>query len=199
LLVATALSVCLINSAHASEPIRCTCQFEQSSGYEAVGTRGACSTMTHKNMKGKGEHCEISFGGTGSQAPLISRLTTDPNYRSLAFRLTDVNLRALFTQDFQPVSEASYLREAIPAYLRAVYAREGAQLDEGTRLDLDKQVLVVAEKYAGPIAEVFQGKREPFETTVEDQHRLTDVRGALRFVYKDINLVAVFFDLGPAR
>lgn len=182
----------------AGEPIRCTCYFEQSSGYTAVGTRAACSTLTHKNMKGKGERCEISFGATGYEESVASKSNINPaNLRDTAFKVTQQNLQSLFAQNPALVSDAGYLRDAIPAYMRATYLREEAQLDENVRVDLDKQVNAVADKYAEQIAGVFQGKRDPFEEKWQDRHVLAVERGAVRFVYSGeitLVLVAVFFD-----
>jgi trimethylamine:corrinoid methyltransferase-like protein len=137
---AIALNISFPNPGVAGESIRCNCLFEQSSGYTAVGTKAVCSTMTHKNREGKGEHCEISFGAAGSEAPQISRLGGNSD---IAFQLTERNLEAIRSRNLELVSDAGYLKLAIPAYLRAVYAREGAQLDFGTKLDLDKQIVEI--------------------------------------------------------
>lgn len=196
-IAAAVLSANLVHGvAMAAEPIRCTCYFQQSSGYAAVGTRAVCSTMTRKNMRGPGERCEISFGGTGYEAPLVSKLKVKTDdYRTVAFQVTQRNLQALLTGRPELVSDAAYLRVAIPAYMRAVYLREGAELDDSTRDDLEKQVTDVASEFSEAIADVFMGRRDPFEATYRDRHRLSVERGAVRFVYaSDINLVAVFFD-----
>jgi hypothetical protein len=115
-------------------------------------------------MKGKGERCEISFGATGYEESVASKSNINPaNLRDTAFKVTQQNLQSLFAQNPALVSDAGYLRDAIPAYMRATYLREEAQLDENVRVDLDKQVNAVADKYAEQIAGVFQGKRDPFE------------------------------------
>jgi hypothetical protein len=186
------------NSTRAGDPIRCSCQFAQSSGYSAVGTRAVCSTMTHKNPKGVGESCEIAFGAVANQEPLVSRLKLplDPKkYSATAFVLTQANLTAVQDRNPGPITSAAFIREAIPVYMRAVYLRPEAGIDEGTLADLDRNVLDVSAEFAEKIAEVFQGRQGLFETTWRERHRLTVEQGAVRFVYAgEINLVAVFFD-----
>jgi hypothetical protein len=83
--------------AAAGVPIRRTCIFEQGSNYSAVGTRAACSTLTHKN---KGEHCEVSFGATGAEEPLVSKLIGKnvDEYRRAAFQATQRNLEAMLSE-----------------------------------------------------------------------------------------------------
>jgi hypothetical protein len=180
----------------AGEPIRCTCLFQQSSGYSAVGTRAACSTMTRKNQKGPGERCEIAFGGLGYDPRLLSNANIGAeDYRKLAFSVTQQNLEALSEGHPERLSDPSYLRIAIPVYMRAAYLRSDNSLEPAVLADLDKQVTSIAKEYADKIAYVFSGKAPPFEATWLERNRITVERGAVRIIYEsDITLVAVFFD-----
>jgi hypothetical protein len=192
LLSAIALSS---SASRAAETIHCSCLFEQSSGYVGQGTRSACSTFTEKN-KGSGETCQIAFGGTGYQEQQVSRLKLDPKeYRAKVFSMTMFNLAAVRDRAPDKFVTNDFLRDAIPIYMRAVYLRAENRLDDGTLADLDREVTSVSAEYAGPIADVFLGKAQPFETTWHDRHRLSVQRGAIKFVYAErINLVTVFFD-----
>lgn len=182
-------------AANAGEAIKCDCLFEQSSGYVGQGTRAACSAFTEKN-KGAGETCQIAFGGTGAQEQQISRIRLDPKeYRDKTFIMTMDNLVAVHDRTVGKIANPAFLREAIPAYMRAAYLRAETRLDDATLADLDKQVTSVSAEFAGPIADVFNGKAPPFEKSWRDKDRLSVEPGAVRFVYSgQISLVAVFFD-----
>jgi len=183
-----------VRTAEAADPIRCNCFFEQTSGYVGVGTRAACSTLTEKN-KGKGETCQVAFGATGYEEQLLSKLALDPKrYREMVFSMTMLNLAAVHDRAPQKFT-SEFLRNAIPAYMRAVYLRSEAGLDDKVLVDLDKEVNGVSAEYSQKIADVFLGKAIPFEAVWNERHRLTVQRGSIKFVYAgQIILVTVFFD-----
>lgn len=195
ILLLSAIAALPSGASHAGDAIFCDCQFEQSSGYVGQGTRSACSALTEKN-KGSGETCQIAFGGTGYQDQQVSRLKLDPKeYREKVFSMTMFNLAALHDRTPDKLATNEFLRAAIPAYMRAAYLRAENRLDDATLADLDREVTGVSAEYARPIADVFAGRSQPFETTWHEKHRLSVQRGAVRFVYAgQINLVAVFFD-----
>jgi hypothetical protein len=185
--------------ARADDPVYCDCHFEQSSGYVGVGTAGGCSTITRKNTSGKGERCVFSVGATSYDPSAISRLKTIPqDYRSLAFRVTLANLQAIQDRSAKDISTEAYLRDAIPAYLRATYLRSDAQLEEPTVELLDRLVVEATNQYAEQIARVFQGKPDRFDVAFGDSLTVHAVRGTVIMDYRDnlvqLHLVASFFD-----
>lgn len=198
LVASTALSD---GPAQAGDQIICRCLFAQDSGYSAVGTRAVCSTMTHKNPTGKGEHCEIAFGSAVNEAPQLAKLKLDPEkYQAAAFALTQQNLAAVQRRNPELIANGAYLREAIPAYMRAVYLRAQTGIEEGELNQLDTAVRGVSSEYADQIADVFLGHRRPFDTVWHDQSHLFVEVGAVRIVYAGrIDLVAVFFDSSDRR
>jgi hypothetical protein len=183
-----------------AEAVRCTCQFEPTSGYSAYGTRSVCSAYT-RNLKGRGQVCEVAFGATGYQGALISRVgLNEDQYRQLSFDLTTENLNAIRDRAPEKISNAAFLRVAIPAYMRAAYLRADTGLDDDTLVQLDKQIIGASSELSNRIAGVFLGQQPPFETSWQDRHRVIVVRGAVRFIFDDrIQVVAVFFDPAELR
>jgi hypothetical protein len=176
-------------SPRAADAIQCSCHFEGSSGYSAVGTRAACSTFT------KEKACTVAFGGLGAQAPTVSRFNIDPGkFTEQALRLTMENLDAIRTNAPEKIANAAFLQEAIVVYMRATYLREGLEIDPTMLRDLDQQVQSFSKEFANSAADVFLSRREPFGVSWRGSDTLEIQRGAVRFVYdKKIVLVAKFF------
>jgi hypothetical protein len=190
--------------ARAGEAIYCDCQFQQSSGYVGVGTAQGCSALTHKNTSGPGERCVFSVGATGYNFPAVSNLKTIPsNYRYLAFQVTILKLQAVLDHNVKIISTENYLRDAIPAYMRASYLRDDAQLNVDTVERLDTLVVQATNQYAEQIAHVFQGQSDRFDATIGDSLLVHAVPGAVTMDYRDnlvqLHLVASFFNPSEAK
>jgi hypothetical protein len=176
-------------SARAAEPIRCSCDFVPKSGYSAVGTRAACSSFTIEKKA-----CTIAFGGTGAKDLLASNVGVDPGQlASQAFNLAIENLAAVRYDSPGQISNPEFLQQAIVVYMRVAYLRTNVDIDAKTLSDLDNQVQGFSKELAGPIADVFSSKRDPFSRPWNDNQIDVD-KGAVRFTYhKTIVVVAAFF------
>jgi len=192
-----ALALLPFGHAVAEEPIFCDCHFKPDSGYQAVGIRSACNAIRYIDPRSPGGSCKISFAAIGFDERAVANRGLNPaQYRETAFSVTLEHLNALRTRSLTSISSIEFIRQALPFYFRSTYLNgERVLLPPETVAALDREVVDMSKELVGQISEVFEGRREPFDTPWREVGRLRVTPGAVEFTFRNqVVLVAIFFD-----
>lgn len=167
--------------------IRCQCGFA-APPWKAVGTRAACTAVTSNGRTS----CNIAFGGTGADPRVVQDVlkVAPGEYNRKATDLLITYLRFV-NENPKGLSNAKFIREALPSFMRGAYLRPGVTARLG---DLDAVVIAFAERYAGQVAEIMASDKEAvFEV---EAAKFTVTGGAITVDFDDIRIVTIFLP-GP--
>jgi hypothetical protein len=167
--------MCIAASAHAQTG--CSCTFS-TKDYSASGTKAACNALMFD-----GNRCEIAFSSLGADPSVAANMPRSLS-EDQAYALALEHVSMLRGHAYQAMSSPEFLGRALPAMMRATYARSAVK--ERLPIEsIDGQAMEFLGKYTPIISDIFLGKRPPLDGDWGAGYRFSIARGSLVFITPD--------------